>query len=957
MFKRTKISTAAAIAVGGAVVGAFGVQNAWAQQTLEAVSVTGTRIQTPGTISNSPISSVGAEEIKAGQPVVVEEFFKSLPAAVPAIGSATNNGTAGGATIDLRGIGANRTLVLLDGRRMVPFDLTGAVDTNSIPIALLQRVDLVTGGVSAVYGADAIAGVVNFVLRKDFRGVDLTTSYGTSGQNDAKRTRTDFTMGAGTDDHRGNVALSVGYTKTDPLLQGDRSFGQVSRNSKTGNPQGSFTTVPVFEGGNLGQMDVATGLFDPNSANTFNFNPLNYYQTPLERTQITALGNYSINNNAEFYTLLTFTRSDVGSQLAPSGTFFNDYNVPLGNPYLPAGARAQICADKGFTAPQCADNNQQALLSLGRRFVELGPRENNFENTSSNSTIGLRGDLPYAKDWTYDVYASTGRSSQVQTRVNWGSSSKVQQALLALDPTACIDPSNGCVPLNIFGAEGSITPAMGKFINLDALLLQNVEQKVFSGAITGDLGALRSPLAKAPIGAALGAEYRKLTASNKSDAASQINGEVLGTGAATIDRAGEFTLKEIFGELVIPVLSDMPAARRLNLELGYRQSQFSSSASTSYGTYKVGGDWEPTQGFRIRAMAQRATRAPNVDELYQPLTTGLDNLAVDPCQGASINAAQANTPGTLSNLCRLTGVPVNSIGTLPAPSAGQINVLTGGNPNLQPEKADTGTLGFVWQPSKGLGITVDYYNIAVDDAVSTPAVDDVINGCYAVAGNPTLALNAACAAVGRNPNTGTFNGANARGVALPQSNLGKIRTSGYDVGVNYATGLNAFGVDSSWGKIDASLNVTFVDTYNYQATPNAVNRKCVGYYSVACGSVSAGEGPIYKTKWNQRTGWSVNDFVFSYNWRHVSGVTEEPGGTNFLPAYSTIDSYDWFDFAMVYNMNKNLRFNLSINNVFDKKPPEVGNTIGTTSANSGNTFPQSYDVIGRQFIVGASLKF
>jgi iron complex outermembrane recepter protein len=962
MLKRTKISKAAVMAIGGAVVGSLVVQDARAQQTLESVTVTGTRIRSPGVVSNSPISSVGAEEINASQPVVIEEFFKSLPAAVPAIGSGTNNGTGGGATIDIRGLGANRSLVLLDGRRIVPFNLLGAVDTNTIPISLLQRVDLVTGGASAVYGADAIAGVANFVLKKDFKGLEVTTSYGTSDKGDANRRRTDITMGAGLEGGRGNVALSFGFTNTDPLRQDKRSLGTVSRSSTSGNPQGSFTSVPVVEGGNLGQLNVTTGSFPVDGgdgASTFNFNPDNYYQTGLKRTQVTALGNIVISDHAEAYSLLQFVRGDVKSQLAPSGTFFNDYNMPLGNPYLPAAARQQICTDKGLTPAECADNNREVLMSFGRRFVEFGPRLDDFQNTMFQTTIGVRGEVPFVPNWNYDIYVSKGRSDQTETLGNWGSNAKVQQALRALDPTACIDSSNGCVPLNIFGNAGSITPAMVGFITQNAIQTQQVDQKVVSASVSGDLGSLKSPMSTAPVNVAVGAEHRKLTAGNRSDSPSQLQGEVLGSGAPLVDRSGSFTLKEVYGEMVLPILSDLPMAKRLSLEAGYRYSQFSTTSSKNYGTSKFGGEWEPTQGLRIRAMGQRATRAPNIDELFEPQSTGLSNLAVDPCQGTRINAADANTPGTLSNLCRLTGVPVGSIGGLPAPSAGQVNVLTGGSPTLSPESANTQTLGFVWQPdfAKGLTLTADYFRIAVDSAITNPAVTDIINGCYNAAANPGLVMNAACGAVGRNPNTGTFNGAAAPGIALPISNQGTIRASGYDVGVNYAAGLSDFGLDAGWGRVDASLSISILDKYEFKVIPDAVKRDCVGYYSIACGTISEGEGPIHKTKWNQRTSWAIKDFVFSYNWRHVSAVTEEPGGTNFLPAYSSIKAYDWFDFAMLWNISKNIRLNLSINNLFDKKPPAVGNTIGTTTANSGNTFPQSYDVIGRYYTLGASVKF
>ncbi len=964
MFKRTKVCAGVLAALGGTLATTTMPVVA---QTTDRVEITGSRIRSIDVSSSSPVLSVGVEAIRSSQPVVVEEFFKGLPAALPGIGSGTNNGTAGGATIDLRGLGSNRSLVLIDGRRVVPFDLSGSVDTNVIPIALLQRVDLVTGGASAVYGADAVAGVANFVLRKNFTGIELNSSYGASGHGDAQRVRTDLTMGASLDGGRGNVALSFGFTNTSALRQDSRPIGEASRSSTTGNRQGSFTTVPVYVdlGVNGFQVDPATGA--PSAGvETFNFNPANYYQTPLKRTQFTALGNYVFNDKAEAYTQLLFTRADVGSHVAASGTFFNDYFVPLGNPYITPAVRQAIC-DATVVGPltpaQCADDTREVLLPLGRRFVEFGPRINDFKNTMFQWTAGLRGGI--VDNWSYDVYASLGKSDQLQTRINWGSYSKVQQALRALSTTDCLDTANGCVPLNVFGAAGSITPAMQKFINLDAVLTQQVEQKIYSASVSGDLGAVTSPFSGRPINVAFGVESRTVSAGNKSDAPTQINGEVLGTGAPQPDRSGELKLEEFFGEAVIPLVNGKPMAEKLDLELGYRHTKFSTTTSQSYGTYKIGATWEPAKGFRVRAMQQRATRAPNVDELYAPLVTQLDNLAADPCQGTNINAADANVAGTLSNLCRLTGVPVASIGGLSAPSAGQVNILSGGNPALNPEEADTTTIGFVFQPAavQGLAVSVDYWRIKVNGAVSNPAVDDILDGCYSTAFNPGLTFNSDCSKVGRNPATGTFNGASAPGVLLATSNLGTIETSGWDLGISYGFSLQSVGAPANLGRIDLELNASFLDKYDFQASPTSTNRDCVGFYSVACGTVSEGEGPVHKTKWNQRTTWTMGDWATTLNWRHLSGVRHETGiadpstGARFFAPYSSIKSYDYFDLGVNWTFNKTLRLSLSVNNLFDKKPPEVGNTIGSTSANSGNTFPQTYDVIGRYFTLGANLKF
>jgi outer membrane receptor protein involved in Fe transport len=942
---------------------AVAAQPAFAQEKMEVVQVTGTRITTPGTSSNSPISSITAEEIKTSQPVAVEEFFKGLPAAVPAIGPGTNNGTGGAATVDLRGLGSNRSLVLVNGRRLVPYSLTGVVDTNSIPIALLSRVDVFTGGASVAYGADAVSGVANFLLKKNFTGVDLTTSYGaTTEDRDAKRRRTDLTIGANLADNRGNVVLSVGKTVVDPLQQGMRPYGITNLNSVTGAGTGSGTTVPAAFSTGLGpggtttlagswQINPTTGaLVSP--VVPYNTNPLNYYVTGLDRTQATAMGNFKINEHAEAYAELFHTSSKVASTLAETGTFGNTFNVPIGNPFMPAAMRTQLCERRGIPAASCVEGNATMVpLLVDRRFVELGPRYNDFDNKTLQYTIGMKGEIAY--DWTYDAYWSRGNADQVQTRRNWGSLSKVGQALNALNKTTCVVSANGCVPLNVFGAAGSITPAMLGFINQSALLMQFVQQDVGSLSVSGDLGdKLVSPFASQPISMALSVEQRKVVASTQSDAASQIQSEVLGTGAPTPDRSGTFKLREAAVEMAIPLVKDKPFIRALNLDLGYRQTEFTSAGkSQDYGSWKYGGEWSPVQSLRFRAMAQKATRAPNVNELFAPVVTSLSNLAVDPCQGTKINQAQANTAGTLSNLCRQTGVPLSEIGALAQPSSGQINNLSGGNPALGPEEAKTKTIGFVFEPIPKLALTVDYYKIDIAKAVSSPTTTDILDGCYSTTYNPSLTMNASCGMIGRNTINGTFNGVESKGVMTALSNLGTRNTSGIDINVAYRLNVSTLGLDSKFGNLDLSWGANQVQSYKFRPTPASIERDCLGYYSTACGA------PNYKRKFNQRTNWTVGDFSLGYNWRYVSGVIEEPGGTDFLPAFAKIDAFNYVDLSAIWNVSKNLRVNVSVNNAANKKPPIVGGTIGTTGTDSGNTFPQSYDAVGRYITFGASLKF
>jgi len=988
MFQRTKICTGVLVAMGVLALPAVA-------QTTERVEVTGSRIKSIGATSTSPIASVGAEEINATQPMAIEEIVRGLPAAVPAIGPNTNNGSGGGATIDLRGLGTNRTLVLVNGRRMVPFNLAGVVDTNSIPLALLERIDIFTGGASAVYGADAVAGVANFVLRKNFTGVEATTSYGVSENGDAKRSRSDLTVGASLADGRGNVALSVGQTRTNPLTQGERPYSLVSITSQSGTAGGSGTTVPssftiiapVFLADGTTRLPPANVATDPpgtppnplswagrglsggrqintttgalsSSVNLFNFNPPNYFITPLERTQLTALGNFRINDHAEVYADGSFTRSDVKLNLASTGTFNNTYEVPIGNPYMPAAMRQQICdalAGTSRAITNCAVGSAELVsMQINRRITEIGPRINDFVNHTYQYTVGVKGSFPIFSNWGYDAYLSSGKAEQVSKRVNWGSLSRSRQALDSVSTTACRVTTNGCVPLNVFGAEGSITAAQLAFFNVDAIQLQSVRQTVKSVSVAGDLGPVKSPFARAPISLAIGAEQRDTFGGNASDGPSQLQGEVLGTGAPLPDRNGLLKLNEAFMEMQVPLIQGKPFAELLALDLGYRQTEFKTAASSqNYGSWKFGGEYAPIKGLRFRAMQQRATRAPNVNELYAPVVSGLATRAVDPCQLALINSAAAATPGTLSALCVATGVPLGQVGAVAAPSASQINVVAGGNPNLSPEEADTTTIGFVFEPSfaPGLTVSLDFYKITIEKQVSSATSGQVLDGCYFAALNPGLGFNSLCGLIRRSPVDGTLNGGSAPGVVVSQSNLGSFWTEGYDLAVNYRLPLRTLGLSPAAGRLDLGLNFNQVTKFEQQTIPGVPLLDYLGYYGSSTG------GPNYKSKFTQRTVWSVGDWVVQYNWRHVGKVTEEPGGTVFPAAVSTIKAYDYIDAAVDWNLTKNLKLRLSVTNLFDKQPPLVGSTIGTTGTNSGNTFPAYYDIVGRAYTVGATLKF
>jgi len=520
--------------------------------------------------------------------------------------------------------------------------------------------------------------------------------------------------------------------------------------------------------------------------------------------------------------------------------------VPLANPYLPAAMRTQICGELGIAAANCnsgRDVNGDLIytsLGIGRRLSEFGARADDFDNKTFQTTLGLRGELN--NHWNYDAYWSYGESDQLESRINWGSLSKVRQALNAISMSECIDTSNGCVPLNIFGAEGSIAPEQLGFINLSAFSIQRVEQTNAAFNLDGDLGDFKLPWAEYPIGVSSGIEYRRTLAGTQSDAAFQTRGEVLGAGAPTPDQRGGFTIKELYAESIIPLVSGRTGADHLSLEIGYRYSEFSNTGGFDdrYGSWKYGLSWAPVQRLKFRAMRQRATRAPNIEELFQPEITGLDNMAVDPCAGTAINSAEAGTPGTLSWLCAQTGVPASAIGNLDQPSAGQVNVLTSGNLALSPEEADTTTVGIVFTPSDALSLTLDWWNIEIDRAITKLTVLDVIDGCYSRALNSGRALNAMCALVGRSVTDGTFNGGESRGIGIPLSNAGFLQRTGLDLGVRFAHHL-----PGTLGRMQYALDLSKVTRNDFKATSTSILRDCLGYYSTSC----TPSRRMYRSRW------------------------------------------------------------------------------------------------------------
>lgn len=930
----------------------------------QAIVVTGSRISNPAIEQSSPVAVIGEEELSLAQPVNAEEFLRELPGSAPGIGAQVNNGANGSATVNLRGLGTNRNLILLNGRRIVPATLGAVVDTNVIPVGLIERVDVFTGGASSVYGADAISGVVNFITKQDFAGVNLSGNYGITERGDGANYRTDLLIGANFDDGRGNVVLGVGYNKTRPVYQGDREIGLESRSSNTGRAQGSSAAAPASIFAPItGVFNPANGTIDTTQLGNYNFNPLNVFQTPFEKFSIFASGRYEISSAVELFSEAFFSRTEIDQIIAPSATFFNAFRLPLNNQFLTAAQRTQICVGASATpgaipggaagCPAAIAAGTEVNAIIARRFVEAGPRRTNFTTNTFQIMAGARGPLTANLDW--ELSGQFGQSNRVNSSSGQGLQDRFQQSIRGCPAGS----APGCTPINIFGAPGSITPEAFAFLDVTTNSFIDTELGGAQALVTGDLG-FGSPFAAEPIGIALGAEYRRYEGAQRGDLPSSTPGAVLGAGGAFVAVQGEYNSKEVFGEIIVPLVEDRPFFHNLTLEAGARYADYSTTGGD--WTYKIGGSFSPVRDIKFRGLYSRAVRAPNIGELFAPINTVLSNRAVDPCQGtrAQIAARGSNFIPLCEAQVVAVGLPASTVGSITPPAAGQINVTGGGNPNLDPEIATTYTVGVVLQPRflPGFTATVDYYNIEIVDAISAPSQSDVIDGCFQAS-----SIGASCALIFRNPLTGSLFGdpGTTRGPLLQSSNLGRIETAGVDFTAAYNFDFDTFG-------LNFAFNGNYTEKSRFQATPASINRECVRYYSVSCDPV------LPRWTWNFRTTAEIDQVVASLVWRHIGRTQVEPvalpagqrppveepqtaGPAGILPAYQEIGSRDYFDLAFRFDASEQMYFTFLVENLLDKGPPDVGNTVGSTAYNSGNTFPSLYDALGRRFRVGVNLTF
>lgn len=940
MFQRNKLSLAIASAVS---VGAMGVNApVFAQdaEALEEVIVTGSRIKRADLSSVSPVSVVTGEEFKISGNLNVEQKLAELPQTLPSFGPSSNNPGDGTARVDLRGLGTSRTLVLVNGRRYIPATQTGVVDLNSIPGTLIKQVDVVTGGASAVYGSDALAGVVNFQLVDDFQGAEFTMLYDTTTEGDGEKINFDFTVGGNFDDGRGNAVIYGSVSDRNAVFAADRDFANVAlteNNDNTALIPGGSSGIPgtrVFggptlpNGQNLGRF-LPDGSGAPfTGADRFNYAPDNFLQIPQERYLISAMGHYDLTDNARLYAEMTFVRNQVDQELAPTPAFVGSLEVNPDSPFFAPDVQQALNGIRSDTnGDGVVNGNDNAFLPfIGRRMVENGSRQSLDTRDANRILLGVDGDIN--DTWSYDAYYSRATLDQANILNNDVSETAFRQAVLVNDAgTACQNPAGGCAPLNIFGA-GNISQAAVDFVNIGATNITSIVQEVIQASVTGSLGSL--PSASQPIGVVAGVEYRKDESVFRPDTFLS-SGDVLGFNAGN-PTEGKYDATELFAEVDLPITDQFEAWG------AYRYSDYSNIGGVS--SFAGALRFIPNDKMRFRVGYQQAVRAPNVAELFSGGGNGFP-AATDPC------AADGFIPGVTDvALCQATGVPAGLVGNFNQANA-QIEGNFGGNVNLSEESSDTFTLGAVLQPMDNLDITIDYFDITIDDAISVlgGSVNNVLDICY---NQVKDASSAFCQAITRRAdgNVGVVNVLN--------ENIGKLETAGIDFTVNYTADLD-FGI----GGNDSSLNIDMRGTYlmDYDVTPVAelpTVLSCAGTFGDrTCASRGA---PLNELIVNTRFTWSSGPWGISGLLRYLGAADdsrlENDGLTRDDILVDKISSEIYLDLSASYDFSDDFSMTFGINNILDTEPTPLGDV-----AEQVNTFPSTYDLLGPRAFISASYRF
>jgi iron complex outermembrane receptor protein len=920
---------------------------------LEEIVVTGSRIvREQGFGQTSPVMVMGLEDINSIGLTRIEDVLNTMPQLEASQQAFYSNGASGTAALDLRGLSPERTLVLINGRRIQPGGTnTQIVDVNQIPTAMVERVEVLTGGASAVYGADAVAGVVNFIMRK-VEGVEISlgeSGYQHSNDNsymqglmndagfsyptgntglDGKSYNIDLIAGSDFAGGRGNATVYASWRKNDELLEAARDYSSCALDA-TGTECGGSGNTPVPNffiypydptidngDGTFGAYNYDDEFFatlQPDSSladftdNLYNYAPVNHFQRPDERWSAGGLFDLEINENAMAYMEVQYFNDHTRAQIAESGTFFAEpYYLPLDNALFPANFQASLAAR--------FPGANRFEFWIGKRNVEGGPRVEILDHTSFRIVAGVKGAI--TDKWDYDVSFLKGRTSSSSTYMNDFFAPKIA---VAVDSAACAaDPD--CTPYNVFTYQG-VTGEEAAGLGGVAISNNITSIQTISGIVRGDLGF---GLSADNIDVAAGYERREETFEDIRDYVYE-EGLLLGQGGPRPSLSGAFNVSDLFGEASIPLVADMPFAKNLTMNLALRWSDHNVTGSAT--TYRVGLDWLTSDMLRVRTGFNRAVRSPNIEELFETQFVNLWS-GTDPCAGPN--------PIYTAEQCALTGVTAAQYGSVPVSPASQYNHLRGGNPGLEPEEADTFTLGVVVEPKENLTLSLDYWSIDIDktiDRIGSESAEIILDLC--------ATKGQLCDLIHRSPANGNLWMGTDVYITNIMQNVGKQKWEGLDFA-------GAYWLDA----LDGTWNVNMIGTYmmTKETTPiagdSSTTYDCVGTISTRC----------YPTpKWRHTASVTYDSHEFwsvTGRWRYFSEVDYD--GTVDQIVNLTAKSY--IDLNAVFKFWGNHDIIIGVNNVLDKDAPLVGDTMNLTYGNA-NAVTGFYDTLGRFFYSKVTFRF
>ncbi|MDZ4729711.1 MAG: TonB-dependent receptor [Xanthomonadales bacterium] len=985
---------------------------------LEEVKVTGSRIAREDVDSVAPVIQINIQEFTERGAMRFEEYLTRMPQITPSQGQNTTGNPSGTAEVNLRGLGAIRTLVLVNGRRLAygsPTDIPS--DINQVPMGLVKNVEILTGGASAVYGSDALAGVVNFTLRDDFEGVMVEATAGTYQHNNSNNRIQDMTKiweennpgqytlpssnvwdgwsdkvtaiaGRNFDEGKGNITIYASYASTEEVKMSERDYTICQLASAPSLPSGincrpspvgaPAALVNVGATGLPSQFRVADNQFLPRNSllDQYNDQPFDQMLRDQKQTNFGGMFKYDLSDRMTAFFEGNIYQVDTVGDFSPTAVLNNGIVSRVGgfncdNPFFSDQQRNFLCGNRGLSTGSNYDPVTGAYLGpddvakglvINRRTVENGTRREQIDLDNSRFVLGVRGDifdglkyeiagiysdvkLNLINDTIQESRASLALNAVVDRRINPNGTpvnpSTFGRPTCAVnaDATAAND-SPGCAPIDYWSTNGP-SPESVAFINSEAFAIGNTSLHNIVASISGDLGnyGIKSPLAESGIAFALGTEYRKNTLTMDFDAESIARG---GFGAPIDNASTKF--QEYFGELNVPLVQGKKLVEQLSVEGAYRYTDVKDADSIN--TYKLGAVWAPSSDFFFRASFQEATRSPNIIELFtgqsRAVTLQLQqnaNGSFDPCSGA--------VPFSTFEQCARTGVKAADYGTIADNTfAGQ---LSGGNPNLQPETATTQTLGLVFQPSflAGLTVTLDYFNIEVEDLVGTINANTTLRGCLKD-GNPIF-----CNLIRRGPG-GTLFASTDSYIATQLVNTGSLETSGLDVKVAYSFDMFSFG------SLDTSLVGTYLSEYIVKPLPTSTPEQtfdCAGYHGFQCSNPKPDWRHVMQFGWN--TPW--DRVRLGATWRYISAVdistrSSEPALTGNPIVFQDLSSANYIDLSAAFLATEKVTVRGGINNVFDKEPP-LTSVIDRNAGGRGNTYLGFYDGLGRFLFASASYHF